>query len=47
VSGDGVAQLDPVDARELRLGVAATRWHEQVTDALLDRALSAAAACGV
>lgn len=47
MSREGVARLDPVDAGELKLGVVATRWHEQVTDALLDRAIAAAAACGI
>jgi 6,7-dimethyl-8-ribityllumazine synthase len=36
-----------VDAAGLRLAIAATRWHEEITGALLDRALAAAAACGV
>ena len=35
------------DAAGLRLAIAATRWHEEITGALLDRALAAAAACGV
>ena len=36
-----------MDAAGLRLAIAATRWHEEITGALLDRALAAAAACGV
>jgi 6,7-dimethyl-8-ribityllumazine synthase len=36
-----------VEAAGLRLAIAATRWHEEITGALLDRALAAAAACGV
>jgi len=36
-----------VDAAGLRLAIAVTRWHEEITGALLDRALAAAAACGV
>jgi 6,7-dimethyl-8-ribityllumazine synthase len=36
-----------VAAAGLRLGIAATSWHPQVTGSLLDRAVAAAAACGV
>jgi 6,7-dimethyl-8-ribityllumazine synthase len=36
-----------VDAAGLRLAIVATRWHEEITGALLGRALAAAAACGV
>jgi 6,7-dimethyl-8-ribityllumazine synthase len=36
-----------VDAAGLRLAIAATKWHEEITGALLGRALAAAAACGV
>jgi 6,7-dimethyl-8-ribityllumazine synthase len=36
-----------VDARGLSLAVVATRWHEQVTTALLDSALRTAAECGI
>lgn len=31
----------------LRLGIAATRWHERVAAALLDRAVAAAASAGI
>ncbi|MDQ3155043.1 MAG: 6,7-dimethyl-8-ribityllumazine synthase [Actinomycetota bacterium] len=37
----------PVRAGALRLAVVATRWHERITTALLDRALAAAAAAGI
>ncbi|MDP9240697.1 MAG: 6,7-dimethyl-8-ribityllumazine synthase [Actinomycetota bacterium] len=47
MSGAGAAHLDPVDASELSLGIAVTHWHRRITDALLDRALAAAAECGV
>jgi 6,7-dimethyl-8-ribityllumazine synthase len=47
VSGQGRPAGRPVDAAGLRLAIAATRWHEEITGALLDRALAAAAACGV
>jgi len=36
-----------VDAAGLRLGIVATRWHTQITEALLDRSLAAAKECGV
>ena len=44
---DGRPDLPAVDATGLRLGVVAARWHPEAADALLDRALAAAAACGV
>ena len=47
MSGQGRPAGRPVDAAGLRLAIAATRWHEEITGALLDRALAAAAACGV
>lgn len=47
MSGGGVADLGLLDAAGLRLGLVATRWHQQVTDQLLDRALATAARCGV
>ena len=47
MSGEGRPAVSPVDAAGLRLAIAATRWHEEITGALLDRALAAAAACGV
>jgi len=47
VSGEGRPAGRPVDAAGLRLAIAATQWHEEITGALLDRALAAAAACGV
>jgi 6,7-dimethyl-8-ribityllumazine synthase len=36
-----------VAAGRLRLGIVATRWHAEITDLMLERALAAAAACGV
>jgi len=45
VSGRGAPPVAPVDAHGLRVAVVATRWHEQVTDALVagaQRALAAA-----
>jgi 6,7-dimethyl-8-ribityllumazine synthase len=37
----------PEGCGELRLGIAATRWHERITTALLDRASAAAAKAGI
>jgi 6,7-dimethyl-8-ribityllumazine synthase len=36
-----------VDAAGLSLAIAATRWHAEITDVMVERALAAAAACGV
>ena len=47
MAGSGIPELSTVDAGGLRLAVVATRWHHQITDQLLDRALAAAKACGV
>jgi 6,7-dimethyl-8-ribityllumazine synthase len=47
VSGGGRPEPETVDAAGLRLGVVATRWHGEIVEALLDRALAAATACGV
>jgi 6,7-dimethyl-8-ribityllumazine synthase len=47
VSGSGRPEESRVDAAGLRLGVVATSWHTEITRALLERALAAAAACGV
>lgn len=47
MSGAGRPPAHTVDARGLSLGIVATRWHTDVTDRLLARALAAAAACGV
>jgi 6,7-dimethyl-8-ribityllumazine synthase len=47
MAGAGTPELQTVDAAGLRLGVVATRWHAQITDQLLDRALAAAKGCGV
>jgi 6,7-dimethyl-8-ribityllumazine synthase len=47
VSGQGRPDVAPVQAGGLRLGIVATRWNAEVTEALLDRAVQAARACGV
>ena len=44
MSGTGRPDAAPVDAAGLSLGVVATTWHAEITDALLDRALEAARA---
>jgi len=47
MSGAGRPSADPVDAAGLSLAIAATRWHAEITDALVERAVAAAKACGV
>jgi 6,7-dimethyl-8-ribityllumazine synthase len=47
MSGAGRPQLEKVDAAGLTLAIAATRWHAEITDTLLERAAAAAKACGV
>jgi len=47
MSGEGRPELSAVDAAGLTLAIAATRWHAEITDALVDRAAAAAKACGV
>jgi 6,7-dimethyl-8-ribityllumazine synthase len=47
MAGYGAPELSTVDAAGLTLGVVATRWHADLTEQLLDRALAAAKACGV
>jgi 6,7-dimethyl-8-ribityllumazine synthase len=47
MSGEGRPQPGTVDAAGLRLGICSTRWHEELTELMLKRALAAAEACGV
>jgi 6,7-dimethyl-8-ribityllumazine synthase len=47
VSGAGRPGHGSVDASGITLGIATTRWHAEVTDRLLARAVEAAHACGV
>jgi 6,7-dimethyl-8-ribityllumazine synthase len=47
MSGDGRPELEIPEATGLRLGVAATRWHGEIVDVLLERALAVAAKAGV
>jgi 6,7-dimethyl-8-ribityllumazine synthase len=47
MAGYGAPDLEVVEAAGLTLGVVATRWHADLTEQMLDRALAAAKACGV
>jgi 6,7-dimethyl-8-ribityllumazine synthase len=47
MSGRGAPAARPVDARNLTLAIVATRWHEQITSALLESAERTAKECGV
>ena len=47
MSGQGRPELAVVDAADVALAIACTRWHAEITDSLLDRAAAAAKACGV
>jgi 6,7-dimethyl-8-ribityllumazine synthase len=47
VSGEGRPEGRVVDAVGLTLAIAATRWHPEVTDTLVQRAVAAAGACGI
>jgi 6,7-dimethyl-8-ribityllumazine synthase len=47
MSGGGTPGSPPVDAAGLTLAVVAARWHAQITDRMVARAVAAAARCGV
>lgn len=47
MSGGGAPANERVDAAGLRLAIVATRWHAELTDALLARAVETARDCGV
>src|SRR3712207_473155 len=47
MSGDGRPALEVPDATGLRLAVAATRWHAEIVDRLVERALAVAGKAGV
>jgi 6,7-dimethyl-8-ribityllumazine synthase len=47
VSGAGSPGAEPFDAKGTSLAIAATRWHETITQALLDSALRTAKECGI
>ena len=47
MSGQGAPGATTFDAKNLTLAIVATRWHEQITEALLTSAITTAAECGV
>jgi 6,7-dimethyl-8-ribityllumazine synthase len=47
MSGEGRPRLPVVDAANLALGIAGTRWHPEITDSLVERATTAAKESGV
>jgi 6,7-dimethyl-8-ribityllumazine synthase len=47
MSGEGRPDQAVVDAAGIKLGIVATRWNSHVVDSLRDRAVAAAAACGI
>jgi len=47
MSGTGSPDGHVVDAAGLSLAIAVTRWHAEITDQLMERAVAAARACGV
>ncbi|OLF19522.1 6,7-dimethyl-8-ribityllumazine synthase [Actinophytocola xanthii] len=47
MSGVGRPELSVPDCAGIRLAIAATRWHEKITDTLLRRALLAAERAGI
>jgi 6,7-dimethyl-8-ribityllumazine synthase len=47
VAGFGEPGLATVDASGMTVGIVAARWHGELTDHMLDRAVAAAKACAV
>jgi 6,7-dimethyl-8-ribityllumazine synthase len=47
MAGFGEPGRSAVDAGGLTVGVVAARWHGELTDQMVDRAVAAAKACGV
>lgn len=47
MSGEGRPGVEALDASGVRLAVAATTWHSDIVDVLLEHALAAAADAGV
>ena len=47
MSGSGAPRAAAVDGVGLSLGIVATTWHAELTDALLERAVAAAQASGI
>ncbi|TDC82704.1 6,7-dimethyl-8-ribityllumazine synthase [Micromonospora sp. KC606] len=46
MAGFGEPGVSTVDAAGMTVGVVAARWHGELTDQMLDRAVAAAEACG-
>ena len=47
MSGEGRPDAATVDAAGLTLAIAATKWHAEITDSLVDRAVAAAKESGI
>jgi 6,7-dimethyl-8-ribityllumazine synthase len=47
MSGQGRPRYATVDAAGLTLAIAGTRWHAEITDSLVERAVAAAEASGI
>ena len=47
MSGAGAPRQEPIDAAGLTLGIVAARWHADISDSLLSRALACARASRV
>jgi 6,7-dimethyl-8-ribityllumazine synthase len=47
MAGYGAPDLSTVQAHRVSLGIVASRWHHEITDQLLERAIAAAKSCGV
>ena len=47
MAGFGDPKMETVDAAGLRLGIVGARWHADLIDHMIERAKSAAEACGV
>jgi 6,7-dimethyl-8-ribityllumazine synthase len=47
MSGEGRPAGAALDAAGLSLAIVATKWHQEITDSLVDRAIAAAAECGI
>jgi 6,7-dimethyl-8-ribityllumazine synthase len=46
MSGEGRPAAPPLDASGLRVAIAATTWHAEIVDVLLERAIATAAKAG-
>ncbi|BBY77619.1 6,7-dimethyl-8-ribityllumazine synthase [Mycolicibacterium parafortuitum] len=47
MSGQGVPDLPPIDAKDVKLGIVASTWHEKICDALLAGAVKVAEEAGI